>query len=84
MKRIFLIAMLVASPAFAQDDGPSLSTLLPVLSTDAARMANELTALMKAAQDAQARAEYWQDACKSTPECGGPNQVAAVEKKSNP
>lgn len=76
-----MVVVLAAVPAMAQEQVPALTTLLPVLSTDAARMANELTALMKAAQDAEAKAAYWQDACRSTPECGGPAaQVSAATK----
>lgn len=65
-----MIVVLAAAPAMAQEQVPALTTLLPVLSTDAARMANELTALMKAAQDAEGKAAYWKDACQSTVQCG--------------
>lgn len=70
-----VVAVLLAVPAMAQEQVPALTTLLPVLSTDAARMANELTALMKAAQDTEAKAAYWKDACQSTRECGPGREI---------
>lgn len=72
MKKLALALCLFATPALAQSSPPpKLPDLAPVLATDASRVVNELVAMIKLAQAAEATAAYWEDACRSTPECGG-------------
>lgn len=71
VKRFVAALLLMTVPAMAQTPLPDFSTVSPVIATDVNRVAAELTVLLKIAQDAEARAAYWQNACKSTPECGG-------------
>lgn len=73
---LLIAAIMLASPAFAQSQA-KLSVLGPVIATDAARVTSELDMLLKAAQDAEAKASYWEDACRSTPGCGSPSQSGA-------
>lgn len=65
---MFLIGLLSAAQAQAQ--APRLSDLAPIMATDASRTVNEMMALIKLAQAAEAKAAYWEDACRSTVQCG--------------
>ena len=48
-----------------------VDALTIVATTDAARLMNELDAIMKQYGVLKGQASYWEDACKSTPGCGG-------------
>jgi len=83
MRRLLaLVLVLAAAPAAAQQAQPlpQLSDLVPVLATDATRLVNEINLLTRLAQGFEGQAAYWQDACRSTPECGGKPTVTGELK----
>jgi hypothetical protein len=59
---------------------PQFSDLAPVVATDASRLANELNLLIQVANQAEQQANYWRDACRSTPECGGAGADAKLSQ----
>ena len=72
----FIVVMLTMTALAG--DLPPFSNLAPVVATDVSRTAAEIGLLLKVARESEARAVYWEDACKSTSQCGG---VAATNAK---
>jgi hypothetical protein len=50
--------------------------LSAVTLTDASRLMNEIDTIIKLQAVLQAQKAWWEDACRSTPECGGPKPEA--------
>ena len=75
MKRFALAAALfVVTPAFAQQADPVAevkSQWQATMITGQANLARSVDALITAYQAAVATANYWRDACASTPACAG-------------
>lgn len=77
MKRLALAFVLLASPALAQTRTPTAS-LMAIGDMDVNRTAYELHELGQRAMAAEASLDtttlqrnWWEDACRSTPACGG-------------
>jgi hypothetical protein len=66
---LFFLGLLISWSSKAE--GPMVDALTIVATTDAARLMNELDAIMKQYGVLKGQASYWEDACKSTPGCGG-------------
>jgi len=68
---IALLVLLLSDYALGQEGLPPLNAIVAVSATDAGRLINDMDAIMKQSKALEAKASYWEDACKSTLECGG-------------
>lgn len=69
------VVVLWSVVAFAdQSPRPSLSEITAINKMDAGRLMTDIGALLEAAKEFEGKALYWEDACRSTAECGGKSQ----------